>query len=600
MLLNIRQGFERGQVLVIFAVASVAIFGIVALAIDGGRILMDQRTLQNALDGAALTGALDIGPGAGSDQSGTGEDDAIYAIEQSLGIDFSNNYSVGHHLTTNPCSGIGCNSSTTPRGPYNPTNAGVSPCCLNWVDRSGVYTLTVRTPFRYSGTTEPESYILMTLTQRYPLLVSPGGWTVNVAVTTIALNHAIPYAMFEFKHNDIADITNNNNNTLSTNKRIGVNGSVTTVGGGGMASSTVTFTCVTPPTPANWGGDIWEYTVIAGTTAINTAASIGEGSCPGGLGTSTYKALSGYLFPPNVHLPQDPCLTVACPAVVGPISVSGTQILVPTRSSDPTQPWGPRYSTVSVTGANTLLLEPGVYFFEGSAPGSGLLTTSGGTTVTGDCYLSVLPNCWQQGSGAPLVCNLPFARPDGGMRNFHCTTDDDFGVLLVFYPAGPDASSGVSCTNVNPAASSNYFCNVNSNAAGGDNQLQVQAAGASIYLTSSQKYHAVSVFVDPNNPSPSTTWNFTDPAKLSAAGCASNSCALQIGIGSHVIYVQGGGSVSINGAILAPEDNTFLGGGENGKGYGQILTYTTSFICNAAIKESYNPIALASTPVIVQ
>src|SRR5438552_17493367 len=160
---------SRGQVLVIFAVASVAIFGIAALAIDGGRILMQQRALQNALDGAALTGALDIGPGASRDQSGTGEDDAIYAVERSLGIDFSNNYAVGHHLTTNPCSGIGCNSSTTPRGPYNPTNADVSPCCLNWVDRSGVYTLTVRTPFRYAATTEPEAYILMTLTQKYPL-----------------------------------------------------------------------------------------------------------------------------------------------------------------------------------------------------------------------------------------------------------------------------------------------------------------------------------------------------------------------------------------------------------------------------------------------
>src|SRR5438874_518318 len=161
---------SRGQVLVIFAVVSVAIFGIVALAIDGGRILMDQRTLQNALDGAALTGALDIGPGAGADQSGTGEDDAVYAVERSLGIDFSNNYSSGHHLTTNQCSGIGCNSSTTPRGPFNPSNAGVGPCCLNWVDRSGVYTLTVRTPFSYFGTSEPESYISMKLTQIYPLL----------------------------------------------------------------------------------------------------------------------------------------------------------------------------------------------------------------------------------------------------------------------------------------------------------------------------------------------------------------------------------------------------------------------------------------------
>jgi hypothetical protein len=604
MMLNIRRRLERGQVLVIFAVASVAIFGIVALAVDGGRILMDQRTLQNAIDGAALTGALDIGPGAGADQTGTGEDDAIHALERSLGIDFSNNYSVGHHLTTNPCSGIGCNSSTTPRGPYNPINAGASPCCLNWVDTSGVYTLTVRTPYNYSGTVEPESYILMTLTQKYPLLVSPGGWSVNVTVSTIALNHAIPYSMFEFKHNDIADITNGNNNTISTNKRIGVNGSVTTVGGGGMGVSTVTFTCVTPPTPANWGGDIWEYTVIAGTTAINTAASVGEGSCPGGFGSSTYKALSGYVFPPNVHLPQDPCLTVACPAVVGPISVSGTEILVPTRSSDPTQPWGPRYSAVSVSGAaNTLLLEPGVYFFEGSAASSGLLTTSGGTTITGDCYLSVLPSCWTPGSGSPSVCaagGVGLPRVDtGAVRNFHCTSDHDFGVLLVFYPAGSDASSGVTCGNVNPTGSLNYYCTVNSTGAGSNNQLQVQS-GSNLYISSSQKYHAVSVYVDPNHPNPSTTWNFTDPTKLAAAACASNSCALQIGIGSHVIYVQGGGSVSINGAILAPADNNFLGGGGNGKGYGQILSYTASFIGNAAIREAYNPIALAYTPVIVQ
>ena len=185
MLTRIRRRVERGQVLVIFAISSVAIFGIVALAIDGGRILMQQRTLQNALDGAALTGALDLGPGASADQSGTGEDDAIYAVERSLGIDFSNNYTVGHHLTTNPCSGIGCNSSTTPTGPYNPVNAGGSPCCLNWVDTSGKYTLNVRTPFTYAGTVEPESYIFMDLTMKYPLLISPGGWSVNVTVTTI-------------------------------------------------------------------------------------------------------------------------------------------------------------------------------------------------------------------------------------------------------------------------------------------------------------------------------------------------------------------------------------------------------------------------------
>jgi Flp pilus assembly protein TadG len=599
MILNIRRRLARGQVLVIFAVSSVALFGIAALAIDGARILMTQRQLQNAVDGAALTGALDIGPGAGSDQTGTAEDDVVYAIENALGIDFSNNYTVGHHLTTNPCSGIGCNSSTTPRGPYNPVNAA-SPCCLDWTDTTGVYKLNIRTPYSYAGTTEPESYIWVDLTLKYPLLIAPGAWNVNVTVSTIALNHAIPYSMFLFKHNDTADITNGNNNTISTNKRIGVNGSVTTVGGGGMGINTVTFTCTTPPTPANWGGDIWEYTVIAGTAAINTLASIGEGSCPTTTGTSTYKTLTNYIYPPNVHLPQDP-YGAGGPALQGTINVSGTQVLPATRSSDPTQPWGPRYSTVNVSGSgNTLILEPGVYFFEGSGAGSGLRITSGGTVYTGDCYLSVLPNCWTPGSGAPAICTAgPLPLAIGGSRPFHCTSDNDFGVLLVFYPSGSDSSSGVSCTNVNPAASTNYYCTVSSQNGGSDTQLQVQS-GSNIYISSSPKYHAVSLFVDSSHPIPSTTWNFTDPTKLAAAGCASVTCALQIGIGSHLVYVQGGGSVSINGAILAPADNVFLGGGGNGKGYGQILAYTANFIGNAAIKESYNPIALAYTPVIVQ
>jgi Flp pilus assembly protein TadG len=603
MIIKLRQK-SRGQVLVIFAVSSVAIFAIAALAIDGGRILMEQRRLQNALDGAALTGALDIGPGASVDQSGTGEDDAVYAIETSLGISFSNNYSVGHHLGTNPCAGIGCNGTdTSPTGPYNPINAATSPCCTNWVDTTGNYTLNIRTPYTYSGTTEPESYIAMDLTEKFRLLVAPGAWNANVKVSNIALNHAIPYSIFEFKHNDPADINGGNNNTLSTNKRIGVNGSITTAGGGGIGTNTITFTCTTPPTPANWGGDVWEYTVIASTTAI-TASSIGEGHCPSSTGTSTYKSLAGYVFPPNVHLPKDPtgCTSAgSCAALQGAVNVSGTQVLAPTRSSDPTQPWGPRYSAVNVSGAgNTLILEPGVYFFEGSAANSGLLVTSGGTVITGDCYLSTLPNCWTPGSGAPSICtagNLALAV--GGSRPFHCTSDYDFGVLLVFWPAGSDASSGVSCTNVNPTGSTNYYCTVSSSGAGANNQLQVQA-GANLFISSSQKYHAVSLYVDPNNPLPSTTWNFTDPTKLSAAGCASNACALQIGIGSHVVYVQGGGSVSINGAILAPDDNSFLGGGGNGKGYGQILSYTASWVGNAAIKEAYNPIALAYTPVIVQ
>ncbi len=586
---------RAGQVLLIVAMSAVALAGVAGLAIDGARILVEQRNLQNAVDGAALTGALDLGPGAGSSQLSTALDDTVYAIEQSLGLDFSNNYTVGHHLVSNPCHGVGCNSGTSPSGPYNPSNAGSGPCCNNWVDRSGAYTLTVTTPYTYVGTVEPEAFIKVILIHNLTLVIAPGFGAVPVRVQTIARNHAIPYAIFDFKRNDKADMSANGATTLTANKRVGVNGSVS------MPTNSLTFNCTTPPTPSGYGGDLWEYTVPA--TGPITAGSITENGCPGSVSPSLYKALGGYLFPPNVHLPNDPCLTISCGAVQGSITISGTEVLTPTRSSDPTQGIGPRYSLVTVPNSATLILQPGVYFFEGTASSSGLRVASGGILETGDCYLDPVnpPACWTPQSGvAPTVCTAgPLLDPVYGGHPFHCTADDDFGVLLVFWPAGAATDPSSSCTNVNPTGSTNYYCLEPAGSSGSYNQLLVQGGGI-IFISSSPKYHAVSIYVDASHPSPSATWNFTRPTDLSPAGCVSNACALQIGLGSHVVYVQGGSSSSINGAILAPDDNSFLGGAGSGDGFGQILAYTTSFIGNAAIVEGYNPVALAYVPVIVQ
>src|SRR2546421_2311997 len=83
---------SRGQIIVVFGVACVALFAILALAIDGGRILMDQRALQNLADGGALTAAAHIRPGADCTTSATAEGDAGYSIERALRISFSSNY----------------------------------------------------------------------------------------------------------------------------------------------------------------------------------------------------------------------------------------------------------------------------------------------------------------------------------------------------------------------------------------------------------------------------------------------------------------------------------------------------------------------------
>jgi len=585
----------RGQIAVTFALAAVGLFAIVALAIDGARMLVEQRALQNGVDGAALTGALDLGPGAGSDQTSWALDDTVYAVERTLGIDFSNNYAapspfnVGHRLLggATACSPNACTASSPAPGPgpYNPSNAA-SPCCNNWVDRSGAYTLTITTPYNFKNTGEDEAFVYVKLAHQFPLVFSSVVYpTIGVTVTSIARNHAIPYAIFAFKHNDDHDISTNGATGITANKRVGDNGSVT------MPNGSMTFVC-----NPQFGGDLWEY-VPTSSAAINGTSQT-EGLCPGG-GLSQNFPLGGYVFPPNVNLPPDP----GSGALYGAITVPNatTMMLMPTRSLDPTQPLGPRYSSVIVKG--TLVLQPGVYFFEGTANGSGLNVSSGGTVETGDCYLQVLPTCdpvvaktnaCTPAGGTPIVSAVP-GWP-GSTNNFHCTTDYDFGVLLVFWPADSGDKSA-KCTNQNPAASGNYFCTAGGGGSGGTfNTLTVQG-GANLYLSSTPKFHDVSLFVDPNRAT--SSWNFTAPASLPAS-CNTQVCAKELGLGSEVISVGGGGNISVNGAMLAPQDNVSIGGSSTGKGYGQILAYTISLNGNVGVVENYNPIALAYVPVLVQ
>src|SRR5436853_92906 len=150
-----------------FGVPAVALFAVVSLAIDGGRVLMDQRSLQNLADGAALTAGADIGPGADATTSGTAQDDAVLSIERALGIDFSNNYTcpgpawcaggqagaLTHRLLGGPCAPWACTPTTAGgnHGPCTAITAGVSPCCTNWTDTTGGYLLNITTPFSCCG-----------------------------------------------------------------------------------------------------------------------------------------------------------------------------------------------------------------------------------------------------------------------------------------------------------------------------------------------------------------------------------------------------------------------------------------------------------------
>ncbi len=51
---------QKGQVLVLFALALTVLLGITALVVDIGGFFHERRSLQNAMDSAALAGAADL------------------------------------------------------------------------------------------------------------------------------------------------------------------------------------------------------------------------------------------------------------------------------------------------------------------------------------------------------------------------------------------------------------------------------------------------------------------------------------------------------------------------------------------------------------
>jgi hypothetical protein len=521
----------------------------------------------------------------------------VFSIERALSISFANNYTcpgplwcaggqtgvLSHRLQGGPCAPWACIPTTgTTHGPWNASNAGTFPCCSNWTDSSGQYLLTITTPYSCCGAAnEQEAFVRVRLTHHMPLLIGGSIWpTVDVHVMTVARNYAIPFAIFMFKHNEDHTISTNGSTTMTATKRIGSNGTSS------ISSASLTFQCV--PSPA-YGGDLYAW--YPGNASAINAASIQENTC--GVpalsrelcltGAATPCASTAYVIPPNLHLPADPSTlgVTGCSSLQTVTVSTNPYVLAPTQPLDPSWNNCTRYSTVNVQNSGVLYLNPGTYYFEDTNNGSGLLDN--GSVVTGDCY--------------PVATNFPACDPavavsSGvcGLAGFHCTTDRDFGALLVFYPGGGDS-------NCQPGTNGGGqpFCKLG-NTSGNNNQLTVSGSG-NIHITSTPKYHNVGVWVNQNLGS--STWNFTTAASLPAS-CNTQACAYQLGNGSHVINVGGNGTIAINGAMFAPDDNMTLSGGSAGSGYGQLLGFTLTTNGGVPINERYNPLALAYSPVIVQ
>src|SRR3989440_12328801 len=62
MMMNLRHRRKRAQSLVIVALSATALFGIIALGLDAGRLYFQRRDVQNAADAGALAGAPELIP----------------------------------------------------------------------------------------------------------------------------------------------------------------------------------------------------------------------------------------------------------------------------------------------------------------------------------------------------------------------------------------------------------------------------------------------------------------------------------------------------------------------------------------------------------
>ncbi|MDX1417825.1 MAG: Tad domain-containing protein, partial [Candidatus Promineifilaceae bacterium] len=99
-----RIGSERGQALVIIALASIGLMALVGLAIDGSAKFSDQRHAQNAADTAAIAGSLAKVNGDGSWK--------LTALDRATSNGYANN------LVSNTVSVYACDEVGSDCGPY--------------------------------------------------------------------------------------------------------------------------------------------------------------------------------------------------------------------------------------------------------------------------------------------------------------------------------------------------------------------------------------------------------------------------------------------------------------------------------------------------
>jgi Flp pilus assembly protein TadG len=204
---ELRRRRKRAQSLVIVALSATALFGIIALGLDAGRLYFQRRDVQNAADAGALAGAQELLPPDGNPGSTNAMiakancQASLYAIQGLLGT---------------PVDGTNC---TNPSPNYTPNGTGyITEAAAGSVPVS----VTVWTPSRGNG-----NEIHVRVTYNVPLTFAAVIGFTNSAVVADAFAHGgffnNQYAVFgfqagpgggntvQFDQNGYAQIDNGNN-----------------------------------------------------------------------------------------------------------------------------------------------------------------------------------------------------------------------------------------------------------------------------------------------------------------------------------------------------------------------------------------------------
>jgi Flp pilus assembly protein TadG len=168
-----RRRRRRGQAIVIMALAMVAICGMLALAIDAGRLYFQRRLMQNAVDAGALAGAQSL---VGSVASPNGQPN--YALYYALDDTFS-------VFNQNPA-----NNSPTSAFYSSPVNSTVT-------DSQGGYTVTAVAPTGYNNK-QVQVTVTYSATATFVRVLGFNQVSIVATATAEAGTNAKTYAIFAY------------------------------------------------------------------------------------------------------------------------------------------------------------------------------------------------------------------------------------------------------------------------------------------------------------------------------------------------------------------------------------------------------------------